>query len=421
MPALDEAWRCGAVPRVSPGHVAALSPARGSDHEEPLAFAWSGAAGATSFVAAPKKAEHRCSEGYRCVSRVDRFGRNHALGKLVAALPEVGSDDYEWNCPHKGRWDDTRYDTNTEKGSGECQQPGDCLCIQKAALVGRKPAKGQPIVEPFSFLRDGQEQVGGKFMAEVGCLNEKKLLENPITIVPHYPMRDLDIEFAPEDIYADMGDMTYLPRDAFLDEYKRNAAPKMQASLDTLYHWLKKTYANNVEDKAFVCGPADSPDETPQFNAQEVKEALSKIRRFLILSQDCQAMNANINKIARLPQDKEFAPDGTFAYEPLNCYKIKDRDGCQQLNCYAGPEEHLFRSQLKMFRSLMEYCKPEADNKPGPSAAAAKEAKKEAADLEKSLEGFGGRPAGPAAVAAFVAAVLADQGGARRRDGCAFL
>lgn len=46
----------------------------------------------------------------------------------------------------------------------------------------------------------------------------------------------------------------------------------------------------------------------------------------------------------------------------LNCYKPKKGDVCVQLNCYTGPDDTVFKNNLREFEAKMMACEPEPED-----------------------------------------------------------
>merc|ERR1719221_313205 len=112
----------------------------------------------------------------------------------------------------------------------------------------------------------------------------------------------------------------------------------MQNALDRLRGWLTRNFKERVEGKPFVCGSPDSTEDDPSFSESETMDALTRIRRFQILSADCEMMRQTVSKLASEPEEAMFGLTGKFAGKRLNCYNPENSKACKVLNCYRGPD-----------------------------------------------------------------------------------
>eukprot|EP00427_Karlodinium_veneficum_P010128 CAMPEP_0169076166 /NCGR_PEP_ID=MMETSP1015-20121227/8205_1 /TAXON_ID=342587 /ORGANISM="Karlodinium micrum, Strain CCMP2283" /LENGTH=327 /DNA_ID=CAMNT_0009135615 /DNA_START=90 /DNA_END=1070 /DNA_ORIENTATION=+ len=315
-----------------------------------------------------------CQEGFRCVSRVGRFGSEHvyevsrenaklaqSMNKASSAESEDGGqqqpkkeepsvNEYEWNCPVKGRWEQDRFETGEE--FEQCREAKDCICI----------ARGSE--DNYVELNNGLEKRHETVEAEIGC-GGGKTHKIPIVVTPHYPIRRVPESFDPDNINADMGEIEELPADMWVETYKINA-PKIQAALDSLRTYINETYSEKVADKPFVCG-ANIPGQLPSMTPDEVHEASIKIRRFQILQQDCANMRDTVPYLVSPTNETHNPPGHQFlsVKTKLNCYKAKGGDTCLQLNCYSGIEDSIFRDRLREYEAKMMACEPDPEDKPG--------------------------------------------------------
>merc|ERR1712146_466956 len=65
----------------------------------------------------------------------------------------------------------------------------------------------------------------------------------------------------------------------------------------------------------------------PELSQAEVKNTLTVIRHFQLLSQDCENMRDTAAKLSPEVADEQFP--GTSAGKKLNCYKNKGEEVCQ--------------------------------------------------------------------------------------------
>eukprot|EP00929_Paragymnodinium_shiwhaense_P113998 TRINITY_DN82300_c0_g1_i1.p1 TRINITY_DN82300_c0_g1~~TRINITY_DN82300_c0_g1_i1.p1 ORF type:complete len:438 (-),score=118.13 TRINITY_DN82300_c0_g1_i1:186-1499(-) len=291
-----------------------------------------------------------CKDGFRCVSSTRKFGRKHTQGEDVAsAEPSTSSQDpeaedvYEWNCPYDGLWNPGRY--RVGNGADECTNEGkDCICISRSSS------------DFTSTMKDGKEVVSGEFGADAtGTVATPELAKlRQFKIIPHYAMRKLPEGFDTDDPHSDMGQITNMPQSVYLDNINVYA-PKMQHTLDEYHKQLEAMYAGKVEGQGSLCGPGSGN----AFSLPEAELASGKIRRFQVLSQDCEVMRDNIGKLAPTPELERF--DGKFKADELHCFKEEGGKGCKQLNCYNSAADADFRSKLADFRRKLEQCRPETD------------------------------------------------------------
>merc|ERR1712187_462047 len=97
----------------------------------------------------------------------------------------------------------------------------------------------------------------------------------------------------------------------------------------------------------------------------EALNALTRIRRFQILSADCEAMRDTAGKVAPTLAEETFAPSGKSSHgQKLNCYRLKDDKACQQLNCYRSHDDAAFRARLAELKSKMDQCMSDKEEHP---------------------------------------------------------
>eukprot|EP00932_Pfiesteria_piscicida_P008687 SRR837773.19200.p1 GENE.SRR837773.19200~~SRR837773.19200.p1 ORF type:complete len:129 (+),score=18.12 SRR837773.19200:225-611(+) len=61
---------------------------------------------------------------------------------------------------------------------------------------------------------------------------------------------------------------------------------------------------------------------------------------------------------ANLGEESFFA---TAPGRKLNCFLVPGTQRCQQLNCYRGPDDMMFREHLRMMKKVINECRPEKD------------------------------------------------------------
>mmetsp|Transcript_128964 Transcript_128964/g.325427 ORF Transcript_128964/g.325427 Transcript_128964/m.325427 type:complete len:393 (+) Transcript_128964:1-1179(+) len=318
-------------------------------HPGPLGL-WlrQGSAHITSFKEAEGKT--MCMEGFRCVSRIGRFGKNHhgevdpAAGK---AVPDPLVPEYEWNCPGEGQvWksDEFVHGTHGDQCNVE-KYPHDCLCISRGSS------------DAVTNLLEGEERVHGWF--DIQPITPGGLIEkHELTVIPHYQMRDLPPGTHVEDVHSSLGHVVTLPREEWIEKY-HEMAPKIQKALDTLKKELDTEFKEKVQDKPFVCGEATWPDDHPALTPPESQAAKSRIRRFQLLSSDCAMIRDNAARLIPEFEDEQFF--GAAPGVKLNCNKVKGTQRCQQLNCYRSSDDALFRAHLWEFKKQIDQCRPEKD------------------------------------------------------------
>jgi len=308
-----------------------------------------------------------CQEGFRCVSRVKRFGSDHTKevmrdkarmaqaenkemgeeGKDGKAPTDTEVEEYEWNCPVQGNWVQDRFESGVE--ADQCREEKDCICIARGAE------------DSFTELKDGIEKRHETVEAEIGCGGGKSQ-KIPLIVVPHYQLRRIPASYDPMNINSFMGDATEFPAMGWVNSYKNNA-PKMQHALDSLKTWINDTYEAKVADKPYVCGPPVPGQEATMSDA-DVHEASVKIRNFQVLQKDCENMRDTVPLLIS-PTSEKVSPPGTNfmqAKKPLNCYKLKNASVCVQLNCYTGHDDTVFKDHLREFEARMMACEPEPED-----------------------------------------------------------
>jgi len=314
--------------------------------------------------------------------------------------PAAQGDDYEWGCPSHGVWKLDRFESGEEDGL--CRDEADCLCVSRGSS------------NSHSELDEGKEKIHGTFDVMTGR-PDGSTSERKLSIIPHYAIRKLPPKFDTDNPHSDMGKVESLARDEWLLKFQDNA-PFMQRSLDSLRDWIDTNYKDRVQDKPFVCGTGDASagaEAQGSWSGAEALNALTRIRRFQMLSADCEVMRDNVAKLAPEPSQEVFAPTGSNHGKKLNCYKLKDSPACQQLNCYKGPDDETFREHMQLFKTKMVQCKPEVDTSdesagtpPSSEGASATGIKQEAG---AAIAGSG-TPATPAAGAVGKAAQAAGAG-----------
>jgi len=318
----------------------------------------------TSFQAAGNGI---CEEGFRCVSRISKFGTGHwgqvDVGKEEIADAEGSAPVYEWGCPFQGAWSENKYESGP--GDDQCTDEGDCICI----------ARGSP--DMHTELEGGHEKVIGKFETQSGKANlghEPQLIQ----VIPHYSLRTKD--GAPFDIdnpHSGLGTVKEFDREEWLLKYKEEA-PKIQSALDKLRATIDAEYRAKVQDGSpFVCDGAQSAGQEPSMTKAETQLNLMRIRRFQVLASDCVNMRDTAAKVAGKPDEEAFAPSGkSEGGDELKCFKKKDSAECQQLNCYRGFEDQGFLDRLQLLKTQLDSCHPEEDTPLVGVDSAVKEAEK---------------------------------------------
>lgn len=356
-------------------------------HEEAAGFPWSQWSPipygvqdklhqATSFQAA---GDGICEEGFRCVSRISKFGTGHwgqvDVGKEEIADAEGSAPVYEWGCPFQGEWSENKYESGP--GDDQCTDEGDCMCI----------ARGSP--DMHTELEGGHEKIIGKFETQSGKANlghEPQLIE----VIPHYSLRTKD--GAPFDIdnpHSGLGTVKEFDREEWLLKYKEEA-PKIQSALDKLRAAIDAEYRAKVQDGGpFVCDGAQPAGQEPSMTKAETQLNLMRIRRFQVLASDCVNMRDTAAKVAGKPDEEAFAPSGkSEGGDELKCFKKKDSTECQQINCYRGFEDQGFLDRLQLLKTQLDSCRPEEDT---PLVGVVPEAEKS----EAAPEGAPGAPGAP--------------------------
>eukprot|EP00930_Biecheleria_cincta_P035804 TRINITY_DN24601_c0_g1_i1.p1 TRINITY_DN24601_c0_g1~~TRINITY_DN24601_c0_g1_i1.p1 ORF type:complete len:559 (-),score=92.58 TRINITY_DN24601_c0_g1_i1:327-2003(-) len=307
-----------------------------------------------------------CPEGFRCVSRVSRFGRNH-IGEVLN-VPDTSATSgepelYEWNCPFQNKWKENRFSSGN--GETQCKDDKDCLCIQR----------GSPNMR--TEFRNGEELIIGDFKTASGEKPGKTDVKS-LHVVPHYQMRDFgrasqddamtlsqDPKGRSSDQHAEsdksdhlklhldnphvgLGNITSLDHKHWLDRYK-DTAEKMQFGLDSYHDAIEKSYQEQVR-------PATEAALEQSDSAQNIQIDLMKIRRFQILSGDCVNMRDTVAKLAPKLAEGGFAssfkncegcPD-----QELKCFKEGDK--CRQLNCYVGFHGQPFLQRMQQLKTKLE-------------------------------------------------------------------
>jgi len=291
-----------------------------------------------------------CKEGFRCVSRVGVFGKDHILNDDVPLSSGRDQDMvanqkqaavYEWNCPSDGKWKADQFQSG--EGDGMCSEEGDCLCVSRSSS------------NFHTVLEGGKESVIGTFDEQKpdGSIRARENLH----IIPHYRIRKMKEGMNIDNPHAILSPVTPLPRQQWLEAYASDAG-RLQRVLDQLRDWLEQTYQERIEDKSFVCGKTE---EGSGFSPAEVLDAQIHIRRFQILSADCEMIRDQVPKLAGSLKKEEFAISGEMNGHQLNCYKAKDSTACQQLNCYRGFDDEALQNHLREFKAKMDQCQPEKD------------------------------------------------------------
>lgn len=337
-----------------------------------------------------------CGEGFHCVSRVARFGRGHSGELVPERIPELKKQlkdrqtaDYEWDCPvREGEaivWKDNQKESG--EGAAFCREDRDCICVRHGST------------EVHTVKKDGVEKQVGRFDVEVARGEETEVKKSLLTIIPHYVIREMPDTINPMNPHADIGLVKAFPRNEWLARYKLEA-PKLQSVLDDLREDIEKKYMDALCSR-WVCGPKpkDAGGDKEQFNREQATLMMSKIRRFQILSNDCQDMQTTVGQLAASPKDEEFAhhspwltrlgdtppedvPASAAPWPPevgnrpkasldekgkvLDCYnqpgsdKPQDLD-CKELNCYHDFLDTKFQNHLMWLKSKLEQCNKEHD------------------------------------------------------------
>lgn len=335
--ALPEAW-----PLAWPQHVA-------SSAWFPLVAPARPRAAGTAFDA-QEPIRTYCKEGFRCVSRVARFGREHDPEDNVTGSSPTHEDeeskDYEWDCPDRGQWSSNSYESGSDPK--QCSQEGDCLCIARDSA------------DSTTTMNEGVEKITAQFDVDQSSMDPTgrpvKPLDAPITVVPHYAIRLFGGKQNPDDMHSSLGSVMMLPRKAFSAAYKLNT-PQMQFALDTQKKWIQEKYTAWIDGKHDVCN-SSKPDRV---SSAQATEALQRIRRYQILQQDCIVARDMVHKISKDVEGEKF--DGMYLEKhKLNCFKSSFSDErCRQLNCYTSPEDEEFTNHLAVFKKEMDKCRPETD------------------------------------------------------------
>lgn len=300
---------------------------------------------ATAFAhGTPAPAEEgitKCREGFRCVSRVRRFGEGHPSGSDVSASPTIKDPSekaYEWNCPANGVWAGHEFESGTEPGT--CIDEKDCICISRGSS------------NHVTYLVNGDEKMTGKFLVQTRD-KDVAVKEEEITVIPHYRMREVPATFDFTMSTTDMGKVNHLPKQVWVARFQ-DVAPKMQSTLDQLQKELLDEYEDKIHERNFSC---------EMFPPAYVQAMQTRIRRFQILTGDCAQMRDTAARLARTPEEEKFA--GEFKEMKLRCYKNQSpkglEDTCQQLNCYRGQEDGELRAALQDFKAKLDRCRPEED------------------------------------------------------------
>eukprot|EP00928_Gymnodinium_smaydae_P047606 TRINITY_DN3178_c0_g2_i1.p1 TRINITY_DN3178_c0_g2~~TRINITY_DN3178_c0_g2_i1.p1 ORF type:complete len:436 (+),score=98.98 TRINITY_DN3178_c0_g2_i1:78-1385(+) len=286
-----------------------------------------------------------CKDGFRCVSSTNKFGKEHPQNGSVDGgddNDDAGPDAdpvYEWNCPYNGTWSPYRYTVGA--GADECEMGGtDCMCV----------ARGSSNFS--STMTDGEEVIEGDFgVDDDGSASTPSAAKaRKLKIIPHYPMRAIPESFNIEDPHSNMGGVVNLPRREFMDKYPMYAS-LLQNKVDLLKKSIQKAMETTPDP---VCGPGG------KMAMPQVIQLQTKIRRFQMLTKDCELMRDAIGTVAPSQKDEMFP--GMSGIDKLDCYR--NRPGaarCQALNCYSGAVDIPFRNSLAEFRKKLDVCNPEVD------------------------------------------------------------
>lgn len=330
---------------------------------------------ATSFQAA---GDGICEEGFRCVSRISKFGTGHwgqvDVGKEEIADAEGSAPVYEWGCPFQGEWSENKYESGP--GDDQCTDEGDCICI----------ARGSP--DMHTELEGGHEKIIGKFETQSGKAHlghEPQLIQERPSVIPHYSLRTKD--GAPFDIdnpHSGLGTVKEFDKEEWLLKYKEEA-PKIQSALDKLRATIDSDRAKVQDGGPFVCDGAQPAGQEPSLTKAETQLNLMRIRRFQVLASDCVNMRDTAAKVAGKPDEEAFAPSGkSEGGDELKCFKKKDSTECQQINCYRGFEDQGFLDRLQLLKTQLDSCRPEEDT---PLVGVVPEAEKSEVAPEGAPEG----------------------------------
>ncbi|CAK0866968.1 unnamed protein product [Prorocentrum cordatum] len=302
-----------------------------------------------------------CPEGFRCISRVGRFGYGHS-GKvrkgLEKGVPESELNDYEWGCPVHGVWKPDSFEAGKEDGL--CREDRDCLCASRGWTDG------------YSTLEGGKEKITGKFEYQLGT-PAGGTSKKDLTLTPHYPMRKMPDEplFDIANPHSDFGKVSWLPREEWLKEFKQHA-PRVQLAMDQLRDWIDATNKNNVKNKIppetgkpILCistlTPKDAfgkPIGEPAFSSSEVQDVAGRLRRFQSLMHDCKKLRDNVAKLSpgTMSDDVKFGEGGNYRGNRLNCYKKDGEQECLQLNCYTDDVDMALRHRVRDWKSQVDEC-----------------------------------------------------------------
>eukprot|EP00971_Amphidinium_carterae_P162460 3220545-Amphidinium_carterae.1 len=225
---------------------------------------------------------NQCHEGFRCVSRVARFGLGHfgtvdlKQTERVQAItdPEVSNrmqNLYEWNCPSDGAWTINRFETGSR--FDQCESEGDCMCVP----MGTSPDSATAIVGGAEELMGTKKGV----RVETDCSKPSEIPKTGTThavLIPHYGMRLLPDGFDALDPNSDMGNFVETHHADWAKKYALGAE-RMQFALDSLHKWVVDVHQSNIQGK--------SPEEIcTAFPGNALRGARAKLRRIQTLSQE---------------------------------------------------------------------------------------------------------------------------------------
>lgn len=311
-----------------------------------------------------------CSEGFRCISRVSKFGRDHvgsvsadnaAEARKNGELLDQGERDkqarlYEWNCPADdgSAWASDRYEAGP--GEHQCNEEGDCLCV----------ARGSP--DSHTEVNNGEERRMQRLDVESGCGKSVERMKEPVTVIPHYPLREVRAHYDPDSPYSIIGEVAEYPRKMWLEKFT-DVAPRLQYSLDSLKSWIDESYAAHIKDKPYICGDASGGGGDKGLSTMALAEAKAKLMRFQLLSSDCESMRDTVPRLMPASEEESWAESGAYRGKALNCEHPGEANGktgksCRQLNCYRGPDDAELQVKLQEYESKIAECFPKSGAQP---------------------------------------------------------
>merc|ERR1711972_322522 len=108
-----------------------------------------------------------------------------------------------------------------------------------------------------------------------------------------------------------------------------------------------------LEQKMEKIGPESFQcSEGGPMTIADAVQLTGQIRRFQMLSSDCEAMRDNIAKIAPSTQQEAF--DAQVGVHKLLCFKEEGGKTCRQLNCHNSAKDTEFRRAIAEFKHRLE-------------------------------------------------------------------